>query len=114
MRRNVTFQISKLHAGSNTSSATLSSEASPSSGESIRRSASMTFSRASSRVRQLDDEMRERRALLARTAETYLALADRLDDEIAALEAARRLASPAADSGLEELLESAERRASHS
>jgi len=35
--------------------------------------------------------------LLDRSAETYLAVADRLDDEIAALEAAQRLATPAED-----------------
>jgi hypothetical protein len=73
----------------------------------------MTAQALSDDAGQLDDEIRERRALLARTAETYLALANRLDDEIAALEAARRLASPAADSDFEEMLESAERRASH-
>jgi len=48
---------------------------------------------------------------LERTSETYLALADRLDDEIAALEAARRLAQPAVDVDFEGLLEHAERKA---
>lgn len=42
-------------------------------------------------------ELRERRRLLERSSETYLALADRLDDEIAALEAAQRLAVQAED-----------------
>ena len=42
----------------------------------------------------------------------YLALADRLDDEIARLEAARRLANPAPDVNFDELLEDAERRVS--
>lgn len=36
--------------------------------------------------------LRERRSLLERSAETYLALADRVDDEIGALERAQRLA----------------------
>ncbi|MBM3676683.1 MAG: hypothetical protein FJW96_02200 [Actinobacteria bacterium] len=58
----------------------------------------------------LDDQLRARRMLLARTAETYLALADRLDDEIAALEAARRLSEPADDEDLEAILEAAERK----
>lgn len=61
---------------------------------------------------RLDAELRERRELLARTAETYLALADRLDDEIAALETARRLGNPAPDLDFDELLDDAERRTS--
>lgn len=61
---------------------------------------------------EIDEALRERRGLLERTAETYLALADRLDDEIAALEAARRLARPAADVEFEGLLDQAERKAS--
>ena len=56
-------------------------------------------------------ELRERRSLLERSAETYLALADRLDDEIAALEAAQRLAVPAEDVDFDELLDRAERDA---
>lgn len=47
-------------------------------------------------------ELRERRRLLERSSETYLALADRLDDEIAALEAAQRLAVQAEDIDFEE------------
>lgn len=47
-------------------------------------------------------ELRERRSLLERSSETYLALADRLDDEIAALEAAQRLAVQAEDIDFEE------------
>ena len=58
---------------------------------------------------RLDAEIRDRRELLTRTGETYLALATRLDDEIAALEAARRLASTAPDVDFEPLLDAAER-----
>ncbi len=61
---------------------------------------------------RLRAELRERRELLERSAEAYLALADRLDDEIAALEAAQRLAVPADDLDFEQLLERAERDAS--
>lgn len=61
---------------------------------------------------EIDEALRERRGLLERTAETYLALADRLDDEIAALEAASRLARPAADVDFELLLDEAEQKAS--
>jgi hypothetical protein len=46
--------------------------------------------------------VRERRSLLERSSETYLALADRLDDDIAALEAAQRLAVQAEDVDFEE------------
>ena len=56
-------------------------------------------------------ELRECRSLLERSAETYLALADRLDDEIASLEAAQRLAVEAQDVDFEELLDRAERDA---
>ncbi len=56
-------------------------------------------------------ELRERRSLLERSAETYLALADRLDDEIAALEVAQRLATPADDVDFDQLLDRAERDA---
>lgn len=56
-------------------------------------------------------ELRDRRRLLEQSAETYLALADRLDDEIAALEAAQRLAVPAEDVDFEQLLDRAERSA---
>ena len=71
----------------------------------------------STRVRPGDTDdrlragLRERRELLERSAEVYLALADRLDDEIAALEAAQRLAVPADDIDFDELLERAERDA---
>jgi hypothetical protein len=61
---------------------------------------------------QIDEALRERHGLLRRSAETYLALADRLDDEIAALEAARRLAAPAEDVDFTALLDEAERKAS--
>ena len=61
---------------------------------------------------RLRAELGERRELLERSAETYLALADRLDDEIAALEAAQRLAVPANDVDFDELLDRAERDAS--
>ena len=61
---------------------------------------------------EIDEALRERRGLLERSAETYLALADRLDDEIAALEVARRLAQPAVDVDFEGLLEEAERKTS--
>ena len=60
---------------------------------------------------RLDAEIRDRRALLTRTGESYLALATRLDDEIAALEAAQRLVSPAPDVDFETLLDAAEREA---
>jgi hypothetical protein len=60
---------------------------------------------------ELEQALKERRGLLARSAETYLALADRLDDEIAALEAAKRLAEPAEDVDFEGLLDEAERKA---
>lgn len=56
-------------------------------------------------------QLRERRALLEHGAEAYLALADRVDDEIAALEAAQRLAVPADDVDFDELLDQAERNA---
>jgi hypothetical protein len=59
----------------------------------------------------LEAALRERRGLLERSSETYLALADRLDDEIAALEAARRLGQPAEDVDFEGLLDEAERKA---
>jgi hypothetical protein len=61
---------------------------------------------------ELEEALRERRGLPERSAETYLALADRLDDEIAALEAARRLARPADDVDFDQLLDEAERKAS--
>jgi hypothetical protein len=61
---------------------------------------------------ELEEALRERRGLLERSAESYLALADRLDDEIAALEAAYRLAQPAVDVDFEGLLDEAERKAS--
>lgn len=61
---------------------------------------------------QIDEALRERRGLLQRSAETYLALADRLDDEIAALEAARRLATTGDDVDFTALLDEAERKAS--
>lgn len=61
---------------------------------------------------ELEEALRERRGLLERSAETYLALADRLDDEIAALEAAHRLAQPADDVDFGGLLDEAERKAS--
>lgn len=54
-------------------------------------------------------ELRKRHALLDHGAEAYLALADRLDDEIAALEAAQRLSVPAEDVDFSELLSQAER-----
>ena len=54
-------------------------------------------------------ELRERRALLEHGAEAYLALADRLDDEIAALEASQRLSVPAPDVDFTQLLDQAER-----
>jgi len=60
---------------------------------------------------RLRAQLIERRALLERSAETYLALADRLDDEIAALEAAQRLAVPAEDVDFDVLLDRAERDA---
>jgi len=44
---------------------------------------------------RLSAALRERRALLDRSSEAYVALAEHLDDEIAALEAAERLARPA-------------------
>ena len=56
-------------------------------------------------------ELRERRALLTHGAEVYVALADRVDDEIAALEASQRLAVDADDVAFTELLEQAERNA---
>jgi hypothetical protein len=59
---------------------------------------------------ELEAALRERHGLLERSSETYLALADRLDDEIAALEAARRLAQPAEDVDFEGLLDEAERK----
>ena len=58
---------------------------------------------------RLDAEIRARRELLTRTGEAYLAVATRLDDELAALEAARRLARPAPDVDFEPLLDAAER-----
>jgi len=61
---------------------------------------------------EIEKALRERHGLLERSAETYLALADRLDDEIAALEAARRLARPADDVEFAGLLDEAERKAS--
>ncbi len=61
---------------------------------------------------ELEEALRERQGLLERSSETYLALADRLDDEIAALEAARRLARPADDVESDGLLDEAERKAS--
>ena len=60
---------------------------------------------------QLEQALQDRRDLLERTSETYLALADRLDDEIAALEAASRLARPAEDVDFDGLLDKAERKA---
>lgn len=53
----------------------------------------------------------ERRALLEHGAQAFLALADRLDDEIATLEAAQRLSVPAEDVDFGELLDQAERNA---
>lgn len=61
---------------------------------------------------RLGTELHDRRALLDRTSETYVALADRLDDEIAALEAAQRLATPASDVEFDPLLDQAERDSS--
>jgi len=61
---------------------------------------------------RLRAELRERRERLERSADAYLALADRLDDEIAALEVAQRLAVPADDVDLDELIDRAERHAS--
>jgi hypothetical protein len=52
--------------------------------------------------------LRKRRALLDRSSEAYVALAEHLDDEIAALEAAQRLARPALNVDFEELLDKAE------
>ena len=63
---------------------------------------------------RLDAALRERHALLERSAETYIALADHLDDEIAALEAAQRLAVPATDVDFEDLLDQAEPNVSDS
>jgi hypothetical protein len=60
----------------------------------------------------IDEALPERHELLEGTAETYLALADRLDVEIAVLEAASRLARPATDVDFEGLLDQAERKAS--
>ncbi|MFN0155849.1 MAG: hypothetical protein ACKVUT_15860 [Gaiella sp.] len=71
----------------------------------------MTAHALSDDAEHLDEQLRDRRALLVRTSETYLALADRLDDEIAAIEAAQRLANPAGDANFEEMLEAAEREA---
>jgi hypothetical protein len=65
----------------------------------------------SARTDHLSAQIRERRTLLERGAEVYVALADRLDDEIAALEAAERLAVPAEDADFDELLDRAERNA---
>jgi hypothetical protein len=59
----------------------------------------------------LEEALRERRDQLEQSSETYLALADRLDDEIAALEAARRLARPEPDVDFEGLLDAAETEA---
>lgn len=59
-------------------------------------------------------ELRKRRALLEHGAEAYLALADRLDDEIAALEASQRLSVPADDVDFGELLDQAERNTDQS
>lgn len=56
----------------------------------------------------LTAELRERRSLLERSAETYVALAACLDDEIATLEAAQRLAVAAEDVDFEGLLDRAE------
>lgn len=55
--------------------------------------------------------LRERRALLEHGAQAYVALAERLDDEIAALEAAQRLSVPADDVDFDELLHRAEQDA---
>jgi hypothetical protein len=55
--------------------------------------------------------LRERRALLEHGAKAFVGLADRLDDEIAALEAAQRLSVPAEDVDFAELLDHAERNA---
>ncbi len=52
--------------------------------------------------------LRERRALLDRSSEAYVALAEHLDDEIAALDAAQRLARPALNLDFDELLDKAE------
>ncbi len=56
--------------------------------------------------------LRERRALLDRSSEAYVALAEHLDEEIAALEAAERLARPALNVDFDELLDQAEHNAS--
>ena len=56
---------------------------------------------------ELAAEIRERKALLEHGAVAYVALADRLDDEIAALEVAARLAVPAEDIEFETLLDRA-------
>lgn len=60
---------------------------------------------------ELAAEIRERRALLEHGAEVYIALADRLDDEIAALETAKRLSVAAEDVDFDALLDRAERNA---
>ena len=65
-----------------------------------------------STAENLEHALRDRQALLDRSAETYLALADHLDDEIAALEAAQRLAREGADMDFEQLLDDAERGSS--
>jgi len=52
--------------------------------------------------------LRKRRALLDRRSEAYVALAEHLDDEIAALEAAVRLARPAVNVDFDPLLDAAE------
>jgi hypothetical protein len=62
---------------------------------------------------RIADALRERRDLLEHGAVAFLALADRLDGEIAALEAAQRLAVLAEDVGFDELLDRAERNADH-
>jgi hypothetical protein len=62
---------------------------------------------------EIDEALRERRGLLEQSAKTYLALADRLDEEIAALEVAGRLAQPVVDVDFEVLLAEADRESSH-
>ena len=61
---------------------------------------------------RLEPVLRERRTLLERSAETYIALADRLDDGIAALEAAQRVATLAQDVDVETPFDRAGRDAS--
>lgn len=65
----------------------------------------------SAKTDDLSAQIRERKALLERGAQVYVAPAERLDDEIAALEAAKRLATPAEHVDLDDPLDGAERNA---